>query len=520
MQFLRRISPARWGFPVWAAVVMIGIILSSYAWIVSSPSGSSPDEDFHMVSIWCPDPVEKYCPVITNAQGNIEVLVPQKVAWSSCYAFYWDVSARCVYDLSNTELTSSGRYNNGLYPGVYYHVMHLFVTSDVDRTVLTIRWVNAGLASLLFGAVFFLAPLGRRLVVYTMLGTSVPLVTYFINSINPSAWGIMGVVGAWLAIHLALSSSPGWRRVSLLGVGLFSALIASAARSDAGLYLGVMAAAIVLWHWPEIRRRLRILVPLVVVGVIGATGFLSGHQNEAISTGLVSYAKGGNPLGVLAFNIFHLPWLFADFWNFRPGWLDTSLPAVVSILAAIVTAGLCYHGLKRGGIILRRYVVMAGLAVVICGIPLALWQANLSVYPNAVQMRYLAPLMIVLVSAILAARDNYPSRLPPLATAWFYLSIVMANSYALFVTIQRFAISLKNPPTSLRLSLGATWWRAGGPGPTATWALGSLGFALLALMVFYVGFRPKADAEPQLDEPESQQDEPADAAPEDQPATA
>lgn len=42
-------------------LLLVLMLLTGLGWAVSSPVESSPDEDFHLGSIWCPRPVGEYC---------------------------------------------------------------------------------------------------------------------------------------------------------------------------------------------------------------------------------------------------------------------------------------------------------------------------------------------------------------------------------------------------------------------------------------------------------------------------
>ena len=40
-------------------ILVTAVVAASLAWVVASPVGSSPDEDFHVGSMWCPPPVDE-----------------------------------------------------------------------------------------------------------------------------------------------------------------------------------------------------------------------------------------------------------------------------------------------------------------------------------------------------------------------------------------------------------------------------------------------------------------------------
>ena len=472
---------------IWVVLCLAGLVMSSYAWIVSNPTGSSPDDDFHQASIWCPIPANEYCATIPVPDQEPQILVPQTVAEPGCYRFDSGISAACTDNLSDTQMVATTHYNSGLYPGYYYDFMHLFVENDVDRAILVMRWINVGLAALMYGAIFFLAaPTGRRLVTYTLLGTAVPLVTFLSTSINPSAWGIMGVVCAWLGLHLGLTSASTPRRLALFSLGSIGALMAACARADAGAYLVIVCCAILVYHWPTLVHRLRLLTPLVVVSVLGVAGFLSGDQSAAATQGLGFTAPvQTHPAMLFLANLFQLPGFLTEFWDSSLGWLDTPVPATTAILAAVVTIGLCFWGIVRARMSTRHWLALIGLFMAIVGVPLLILQAGHTYFPGSgVQVRYVAPLIVVLVGACLADRTE-PS--PPLsfaATVVFVAFVSIANMYALYALIQRYVSGLGYK--GFNLSSGLQWWRGGGPSPMWTWVIGSVGFACMATILFAV----------------------------------
>lgn len=480
------LTPVNWNLGVWAAICLLGVIMSSYAWVVASPTGASPDDDFHQASIWCPMPVDESCVVGTDAEGDTTILIPETVTFSACYGFHNNTSAACTGQLSDDVMVVTPRFNDGGYPGGYYAFMHMFVEKDVDRTILVMRWVNVCLATVIYGTLFFLAPpSGRRLTAYMLLGTSVPLVTYLATSINPSAWGILGVVSAWLALHLGFSSESRPRRIALFGMSVVGATLAATARADAGSYLVIVACAAVVFNWTAIVHRLKLLIPVPIVAAIGVVGFMSGGQNAALSSGMTGEVADHDPIRVLAYNLFQMPNFIAKFWNFDMGWLDTPVPLTTAVFSAAVTIGLCGFGLSRSRLRLSHALSLIGLAAAIIGVPVAVLQAGLNYYPEVVQIRYIAPLIVVFVGTCLADRNKKPNPLPLAATVCFVFLISVANAYALYTQIQRYVSGLSNSKV-LNLSLNIQWWRAGGPSPMYTWLLGSLGFALMSTILFAV----------------------------------
>jgi hypothetical protein len=476
------------------AVCLVGVVASGYAWIVSAPIGSSPDDDYHQASIWCPQPVEQHCPTETDDEGKVWLVLPKLVAQPICYATRTLESAVCVAEVGD-QLVLTRKFNDGVYPGYYYAFMHLFVGPDIDRSVQTMRAVNLAIYTLLVGAIFVLAPPGgRRLVTYAWLGSAVPLIIYFSTTLNPTAWAILGVGCAFLALHLGLTAQSRRRQIPLLALAGLSGLLAAAARADAGAYLVIVVAMIALFHAPTLRRRLWAWAPLALIVAMGVAGYLAGSQGTAVTGGL-DQPPADNPWRLLAHNVFALPRFLVRFWSESYGWLDTPLEPITTVLAASATILVCYHGLVGGGVRPRRILALAGVAVSIVGLPLMVLQTNSLYYPTMVQVRDTAPLVLTAVAGCLAYRGTGPAPLPRLARVIVYLFIVVANAYAFFTQVRRYAIGLIDNHT-VDLATGVTWWRPGVPAPMITWVLGCVGFALLALIIFRADQDPDPNDQP------------------------
>ncbi|WP_425280775.1 DUF2142 domain-containing protein [Leucobacter coleopterorum] len=96
------------------------MVLAFGAWALASPVGASPDEDFHLASIWCGSGErEGLCGPGSTADSR---MVPDNIERAICYAHEPDVSAACQgknFLDGEFGLTDSDRVNgDGLYPRV------------------------------------------------------------------------------------------------------------------------------------------------------------------------------------------------------------------------------------------------------------------------------------------------------------------------------------------------------------------------------------------------------------------
>ncbi|QAY63372.1 DUF2142 domain-containing protein [Xylanimonas allomyrinae] len=464
-----------------AAVTVIGALLFVFSWATASPPGSSPDEDWHLASIWCPTPLDGACSTKVNDDQTTSVKVPQKiVSAAACTAFNPAASGACVDGLG-TEPAWTNRVDNGAYPGGFYDVMHWFVGGDMTASVMMMRLVNGTLGVALLGAlVALLSPGNRRLVAYGGLVVAAPMVVYLVASINPSGWAITGVAAAWIGLHGFFTESQAWRRYTLAGLAAFGAVLAAASRGDAGAFAALVAVAATVLHLDRIRADLKRVAAPVVVAAIGVAGFLSGTQSSAVSSGLTDYPPGD--LGLLLSNIRALPALLLDSLTGPLNWLDTPMPAITWVPVTMLATALVFWGLQSMN--WRKGIALLGMVVAFCALPLLLLQVSGAPVGAEVQGRYLTPIVpVIVMTALWNPIRNGVDRLTRVQTLVVAVALVVANAAALHTQIRRFVTGLDAP--YFNLDWNVEWW-ASPVSPMATLVLGSLGFAILVIGLFLV----------------------------------
>jgi len=471
-------------------LAIVGGAATVFAWALSSPVGSSPDDDYHMASIWCPAPLDHSCNVRTDSRGVVEVEVPAQVANSSgCYAGNATVSGACTTRIADVNVFTA-RVNTGQYPGLYYTIMHVFVGPDVYRSVLVMRVVNGAIAIVLIGLVAIALPRsGRRLLAYSTLPVCVPLMIYLVASINPSGWALIGVTVAWFSMYAAFVATSRVRTVLSGLLAVVGAGLAASARTDAGSYLCLAAFVATILFWPRIRfNRPRIVLPLIVA-LVGLAGFMSGNQSEVLTTG---FSGAGGSLILFVSDLVLMPIFMLDFTagGFGLNWADTVMPAIVCAPVAILAVGLLVLGMRR--LDWRKFVSFVCVYGVYFGLPLYLFVRSGFVLGEGLQPRYLAPLLPILMCvALWRPGHGGARRLSRVQTLVLVAGLVLAHTIALHIQIQRFTSGLG--VSSLNLNSNVEWWHSG-PSPMATWIIGAVGFALITLTLFILrrGGNPQA----------------------------
>ncbi|WP_246078198.1 DUF2142 domain-containing protein [Rhodoglobus vestalii] len=444
------------------------------AWALSSPVGSSPDDDFHLTSIWCATGDSEYCAPSGDPGTR---LVPPAVADPACFAYDAEKSAGCQsrfdFTAGATEETERGNFAGG-YPVVYYGTMSVFVGEDVHASVLVMRLVNIALFVGLGVALYLLLPVNRRqILVWQWALTTVPLGLFVLSSNNPSAWAVMGVGYGWLAL-LGFYEARGRRRVPLGAVFLLTAVIASGSRSDATIYfvIAVLAAAILAFRNTR-RFWLSSLLPVASI-IICALLFRASRSADAVTGGV----EPGLGLGVIipriAYNLTEVPsiWtgIFGQSWGL--GWLDTSMPALVwfSALASLIGAG--FFAARAASA--RKSVVLALGITALAAIPVLLLVMAGKDVGEDFQPRYLLPLIVVFIGAVFFTAQRQAINFNR-AQVWLIVAALAgANLIALHLSIRRYVTGIDALAPSL--DAGREWWWAIILTPDLTWAIGAVAF--------------------------------------------
>jgi hypothetical protein len=195
--------------------------------------GSSPDENFHIINIWCAEGTanEKCTRINLDERGKFGVA---DIDQSSCVFERQDEFQRCE-QLKPLEFNMRGES----YPNGYYRFMNFFHSLPGSLGFLTMRLLNGLLASLLLIAQLCLTGRKQKLAWLTSFTfTLIPMSIFLLSSIHPHAWGILGCVHGWMFLVSALkrTSSSRFKRYLPWAAWLFSGLLCLVSRYDTFLF--------------------------------------------------------------------------------------------------------------------------------------------------------------------------------------------------------------------------------------------------------------------------------------------
>ena len=484
----------------WRVIGVIGLVLSvcgvGLAWAVSSPLGASPDDDYHLGSIWCPPPLaDSGCTTGYTERGTFGPVVPETISATrvACYAFHGNESAVCSLNNSDERTMVTDRWDDGNYPWGYYQFHHHFIAHDADRAGVTMRLINVGIAIVLIGAIGALMPSAmRRGYVLAILAAWTPMGIYFIASNNPSSWAFTGVfafaAGLWSA-----TQSYGWRRWSLLGAAALGAVLSCTSRGDSAFFLFVITVALafaVRWrrdHWPE--ATLAIVASIIGIIVMRSTNVASTHLTTA-------QGESRSLIDLLGDNMSFLPQYLAGFYGYRwgPGWLDVNYDGSISTVGLLIAGAVFIAGARTWS--WRKLMTLLTLVGAMAGVPtlIGILQEfnNVATY----QARYMMPLWIVFLFFLLTMdrRERLVSRSQAVV-----LGVLAAGTqfWALFLLLLRYTHG--SSVLLFNLSQTAGWWWPGAPiGPNTVWAIGTVSFAAAIAFAFLLT-REELDQKPALE---------------------
>ncbi|MCJ7827355.1 MAG: DUF2142 domain-containing protein [Demequinaceae bacterium] len=465
---------------IFLAPVLAFIALGS--WAVASPVGSSPDDDFHLDSIWCASANNDACLPGTDSTTRV---VPLALLKTPCYAFHDEKSAECQVpylesDLAPDTLTDRGNFQ-GAYPPVYYSTMSVFAGPGVESSVLIMRVLSIvlfiGLTSLLFA----LLPLRRRpTLIWGWLITTVPLGLFLIASNNPSGWAVIGVGTAWIAL-LGYYETSGRTRAALAGLFLISVLMAAGSRGDSAFYVLFAIGVVLFLKYARDRAFfLASILPLAAALVALAFFVLSSQVGSGIH-GFSNQVSGEPAPGaeygrfsVLAHNLLNLPYLLTGvFGGWGLGWLDTAMPSIVLWGSGAAFIAVGFHGLAKMD--RRKAVAVSGVVTLLVALPLyVLFKGNDPVGAN-VQPRYLLPLIVLLGGLLVMESNGRRIQFGRAQTTVLLVALSVSNLVALHTNIRRYVTG--SDQQGLNLNANTEWWWSMPLSPMMVWIAGSLAYA-------------------------------------------
>ncbi len=468
-------------------VTMIGLFLMLSAWGLASPPGSSPDDNFHLPSIWC----AKGESVATCEKAQSETAkfkVPYSVRYSqSCFAFDSNQSAGCQIlsgDLSQETFVEAKTNSDFRFPNQFYIFHNYLIKNTLESSVLSFRAANI----LIFLTLYLMVlVMGSAKIIKIMnlgiMGTIIPLGAFFISSNNPSAWIITGSYFTSLFLIIYFTSLKKMKVYFSYAFIYISVFLGIFSRTESYVYFTlIIISSVIGFHSRENLKKSLALLPVVI---ILATYFLTKSTTLGITTGLPSPfdVSEREKKSINFYNISNFPDLIIGVFGGWPlSWLDTPIPSISIFFSLSIFLSLIYASLRY---VKKQIALSVGLLVLALWI-IPLWILNLgsNLVGENVQPRYIIPLLIAVLLFTLSSNLSLPQEQNVLSffeKVFLFIAFNTSNFFALHATIRRFVTG--NDVVSLDLSRDSEWWWSLPLTPNFTFILGVVGAGLFSSLI-------------------------------------
>lgn len=470
------------------AIVALAAIVCGAMWALSSPPGSSPDDNYHQATIWCVDATTSTttCRVVgkSDTTGGRVVELPALVANPSCYAFAPAESGACQRSLAGQRVTTEA-IDNGSYPGGFYRAMHPLVRDSIPESIVAMRIANVSLAALLLGAIAMVTTVTvRRLMVLTLAPVLIPLGWFILASVNPSSWALSGLTAYGFALHTVFLAEGRRRRYAAGALGAVGLTMALCARGDAPVYAGVITVALCVLHARTLWADKRLLAIPVLVAVVCLWRVLVAAQVASIAG--ASAETDRSTSDVVANLVSEFPALFSGMFGyaFGLGWLDTAVNSVTAYPIALIIGFLGLSGLGRLSIPKAIAATVIFLPMIV--VPLMTLYRTRLIVGESVQPRYILPLMPMLLAILLTDRAaDEVLRLSRVQSVLIWLALTVATTAAIYANARRYVTGIDGPTMIDKLE----WWWQSAPSPEAVTLIGGAAFAVFAAPLVVMHWR-------------------------------
>jgi hypothetical protein len=474
---------AKRGFRIrWSSIAIISAIITLSGWALSSPIGSSPDDDYHLPSIWCGQGFRDG--LCEKAPEPNFALVPYTTFGNSvCFQNDENKSGACPYDQTLVP-QSRVNYLENTYPPVYYWTMSWIASDNIDQSTVAMRIANSiiGILGLALVTVFLPKHL-RRIPIVSTLVSALPLGVFLISSTNPSGWTYFSSLIFFSAYLGFLHSINLKTRIIFGSLAGLSLTMAAGSRPDAAVY-AVITIGVALWIGLSKNRYFlsNILFSAALV-VASLLLYLSVRTGSAVAEGGLALPSEEATTPNFFVNFASLPNLWIGvFGTSGLGWLDTEMPAIVWAVTLSIFTGLIFSSVRWFS--RKQTIAVSGIFFVLIALPLYVLTVNGLSVGQQIQPRYLLPLMALLVGLALFRRSSVSGLELTRGQVWIVgAGLFIANTISLHLNARRYITGMDQQGVDLNKNI--EWWWSNFPlSPNlVTWSA-SVAFAIFLVAIW------------------------------------
>ena len=493
---------------VTALTLAVSGLVVLFGWVLASPPGSSPDDPYHLSSIWCAEGFKPdICVEAPGAPDLSRVLVPRNVIAVSCFQADGTRSAACASssltpgprDLISVTTSNIRRER----PNLYYRAMHPFVQEDLGAATARMRTANVLVVFLMVGLSALIAtPRIRIALLISSVVVSVPLGLFLMTSLNTAAWGLAGLTTLWANALTALTHTRTRNRLAGAALVVVGATLGLGSRTEAVGHIAVIAVTVAILWWTALRPRSgrerteltrNVVLRRALIATGGALALLAVVLNAPQTAGIdritqdvraghdLLAARGiGNPFLAISFEVPSL-WYgsLGHVWGL--GALDIPIPSLATLPLIGVFATLLVLGLQ--GAARPRLIAVGFVAFSLYAFPtLSLIRAARIVFEELQPRQFMVLLYLVVGIALLRLNSERDFMLGPAMRITLISILSFAHAVSLLVTMRRHVSGLVEM-RYVSFSSDIEWWWLSGPSPNVVWAIGSIAYVVLIATV-------------------------------------
>ena len=463
------------------------LFISIVCWALSSPIGSSPDDDYHLSSIWCAKtPINDGC-----TQKNSSYEIPRQLLLMGCFARNPEADGSCTNLSTNVKDVILFRHLNNIekgYPEGFYDVMSIFKSDNLMAFVLKVRVLNSLI--FIFGLVLLFILIRSYdawiRVIFVEVLSLIPLGFFIIPSTNPSSWSVSFLTGFWVALYaIGKEKLHPFGKYNLFVV-IFFWVGLNISRADGSLFSVVAVISLIIIFFRKRNEKSKKLISLLFgLFILSFVNFFMNNALKSLVLGKYAEADRLNGIPLLRHNLKNIGYFFlGGAGHSGLGWLDTyvspfvweSMSIVIVLLLLIGVTSMLWQRNHRA-LIGTLFLFLAYLLIPIVTLQVNDWKVG-----EWFQPRYILPLVpVVILSAFLETNIS-------LKKVSFILQSIAPITFICFTlslgaNIQRYSSGI-NTPWSIS-SYTSYSWSMFGIAPINILVIGSTFFALFLVSITY-----------------------------------
>ena len=481
-------------------LALLSALLVMFVWALSSPVGSSPDDDYHLASAYCSHGTRSGLCEASNDRTTVSV--PAQITRTyECYLS----GSRTPDCLQSVEsgLVSTTRFNSiNMYPKFYYWANGLLANPDAEVGSLLMRILSIAVFVVIVTLAYLVSSaLLRPVIPLALVIGVVPFGLFIFPSNNPSSWAVSGIFCFWVGLSSSFGGITRTDSLTSLSIALLGGVIAISARPDSALLLLLATVAVffqVRTRFLKFQSSTKYILIIVLVSFLFLIDRIS-NRTEVATQGFIQQQSKFSHIDILFDNFQSYPKYFMAFFGFslwgntplgHLGWFQVSVPILASAIVFFTATFFVFRNSKNWKNPERSSLFFLSISIFL--IPLIVHQLDGTLIGDLLQPRYLYSLFLIILTLCI----SNPRRDTPIGK-YLRLKLILGLTLAHGLTLHQFIRSYTTGfDSGFSLDLGDMWWGSNPVSPQLVWVIGTVAFGLLAASSVQLYFAKERPNEP------------------------